>query len=151
MVSGMFWTLFLLRDFPCKCLGELLTVRATCLDLSVGQILNTTNVYFLNLSFRFGLFLRMFFNLIFCIWTNFYFSSNFSLFDLMMRTSKHTCSWSITRVWARRRRCTTAMRRAATMYVVLVLSHTIAEIGFLVTHFMMVWVAFDVHQKAVAI
>jgi len=41
MTSGMFWTLLLLGDFPYECLGELLTARATCLDLGVGQILTT--------------------------------------------------------------------------------------------------------------
>ena len=34
----------LLGDFPCECLLELLTARATCLDPGVGQILTTTVV-----------------------------------------------------------------------------------------------------------
>ena len=43
MVSGMFWTLFLLGGLPCECLWEILMARDMCFDPGVCQILTTTD------------------------------------------------------------------------------------------------------------
>ena len=51
MILGIFWMLLLLGDFPCECLRELLTARATCLDPGVGQILTTTITFTPTLKF----------------------------------------------------------------------------------------------------